>query len=91
MSDLQSTDAFRAHTRAWLEQNCPAEMRTPMTAEGDICWGGRKPHFTSDAQRIWLDRMADTGPEPPPHGHASTGERAFPLMRQARWQRRCSR
>ena len=61
MSDLQSTDAFRAHTRAWLEQNCPAEMRTPMTAEGDICWGGRKPHFTSDAQRIWLDRMAERG------------------------------
>ena len=23
-------DTFRAETRAWLEANCPAEMRTPM-------------------------------------------------------------
>jgi acyl-CoA dehydrogenase len=60
MSDLQP-DAFRADARAWLEQNCPAAMRMPMTTEGDICWGGRNAQFSSDAQRIWLDRMAERG------------------------------
>jgi hypothetical protein len=27
--------AFRAETRAWLEANCPAGMRQPMTSEDD--------------------------------------------------------
>ena len=40
MADLEQ---FRAETRAWLEANCPAEMRTPMRGEKDLCWGGR--HF----------------------------------------------
>jgi alkylation response protein AidB-like acyl-CoA dehydrogenase len=61
MTDHQSLDAFRADTRAWLEANCPLEMRTPMSAEGDICWGGRNWKFASDAQRIWFDRMVDRG------------------------------
>ena len=38
MSDLE---AFRAETRAWLEANCPAEMRTPIARDADVCWGGR--------------------------------------------------
>ena len=39
-SDL---DTFRSDTRAWLEANCPAEMRLPMRDESDACWGGRDP------------------------------------------------
>ncbi|MEM9168289.1 MAG: acyl-CoA dehydrogenase family protein [Pseudomonadota bacterium] len=58
MTDL---DAFRAETRAWLEDNCPAEMRTPMDGEDGICWGGRNWTFESDAQRVWLERMAARG------------------------------
>ncbi len=58
MSDL---DAFRADTRAWLEANCPQEMRQPIRSEGDICWGGRNWTFQSDAQRRWLDVMAERG------------------------------
>ena len=58
MADLE---AFRSETRAWLEANCPPEMREPMRGEGDLCWGGRNPSFTSDAQRAWLERMADRG------------------------------
>ena len=38
MSDL---DAFRKDTRAWLEENCPEDMRTPMKGFEDACWGGR--------------------------------------------------
>jgi alkylation response protein AidB-like acyl-CoA dehydrogenase len=58
MSDL---DTFRSETRAWLEQNCPPEMREPMRSEDDACWGGRNWTFKSDAQRVWLERMAERG------------------------------
>ncbi|MEL7098454.1 MAG: acyl-CoA dehydrogenase family protein [Pseudomonadota bacterium] len=54
-------EAFRADARAWLEANCPEEMRDGKTGEGYICWGGRDWEFTSDAQRIWLERMAAKG------------------------------
>ena len=39
--ETQNLEAFRAETRAWLEANCPAEMRQPMAGEDDVCWGGR--------------------------------------------------
>ncbi len=58
MSDL---DAFRADTRAWLEANCPPEMRTPIRGEKDVCWGGRNFEFQSEAQRNWLTAMAGRG------------------------------
>jgi alkylation response protein AidB-like acyl-CoA dehydrogenase len=58
MPDL---DAFRSETRAWLEANCPAEMRTPMRSEKDACWGGRNWTFQSEAQRQWLEAMAARG------------------------------
>ena len=58
MSDITT---FRAETRAWLQANCPPEMRTPATSEGDACWGGRDFHFSSDAQRLWLQRMGARG------------------------------
>jgi len=58
MTDL---GAFRAETRAWLEANCPAEMRQPMRSEADMCWGGRDWTFQSDAQRHWLEVMAERG------------------------------
>ena len=34
-------DTFRAETRAWLEANCPAEMREPVRSDADVVWGGR--------------------------------------------------
>ena len=52
---------FREQTRAWLEQNCPSEMRKPVTSEDDVCWGGRNWKFSSDAQKTWLQRMAEKG------------------------------
>jgi alkylation response protein AidB-like acyl-CoA dehydrogenase len=62
MSSVAATDltAFRAETRAWLEANCPVEMRRS-PGEDDICWGGRKFQFQSEAQRLWLQRMAERG------------------------------
>ncbi len=61
MSETTELTSFRAGTRAWLEANCPAEMRSPMTSEEDICWAGRHWTFASDAQRQWLERMAGRG------------------------------
>ncbi|HEY0326196.1 MAG TPA: acyl-CoA dehydrogenase family protein, partial [Allosphingosinicella sp.] len=58
MADLE---AFRSETRAWLEANCPPEMREPMRDEGDYCWGGRNPTFKNEAQKRWMDAMAERG------------------------------
>jgi len=54
-------DAFRRDTRAWLEANCPAEMRQPVRNEADVCWGGKRFSFQSDAQRQWMQRMGERG------------------------------
>jgi alkylation response protein AidB-like acyl-CoA dehydrogenase len=59
MSD--DLDRFRSEVRAWLEANCPAEMRQPIRSEADICWGGRNWMFQSDAQQHWLKAMAERG------------------------------
>ncbi len=58
MSDLE---AFRTEVRAWLEANCPQEMREPVRSEDDACWGGRNFAFKNDAQRVWMERCAAKG------------------------------
>ena len=58
MTDL---DAFRQEVRTWLEENCPKSMRTPFSADTDMCWGGRDFKFKSEEQQQWLQRMADKG------------------------------
>jgi len=54
-------DTFRSDTRAWLAENCPPEMREPVRADTDVCWGGRNFTPSSPAQKDWLDRMAARG------------------------------
>jgi alkylation response protein AidB-like acyl-CoA dehydrogenase len=58
MADLET---FRAETRAWLEANCPPEMREPVRGEDDIYWGGRKATFKNDAQKAWLEACIAKG------------------------------
>jgi alkylation response protein AidB-like acyl-CoA dehydrogenase len=60
-ADSATLDTFRRNTRTWLEANCPAEMRQPMKSEADICWGGKRFQFESEAQRQWLQRMGARG------------------------------
>lgn len=83
MDDLES---FRQEVRAWLEANCPPEMRQPMRNDDDICWGGRKFRFQSEAQRLWLTRMAEKGwtvPEwPREYGGAGLGREQAKVLRQ---------
>jgi len=58
MPDLE---AFRTETRAWLEANCPDEMRQPVRDEDDVYWGGRRAEFKSDAQKAWFEACLEKG------------------------------
>ena len=72
MSDLEQ---FQSETRAWLQANCPPEMRRPMTSEEDTFWGGRNTRFSSEPQRVWFERMRDKGWTVPhwPHEYGGGG------------------
>jgi len=61
MSESTTLEAFRAEVRAWLEANCPSDMRQPLHGEEDYCWGGRNATFQSEAQHLWLQRMGERG------------------------------
>ena len=58
MSDL---DEFRTEVRAWLEKNCPEEMRDGDITADNQCWGGRQWEFQSEAQKIWFERALSKG------------------------------
>ncbi len=60
MTEL-NLEEFRLEARSWLAENCPEEMRTPVEGDKDVCWGGRKFEFQSEAQKVWLERMAAKG------------------------------
>ncbi|MBL4807685.1 MAG: acyl-CoA dehydrogenase family protein [Rhodobacteraceae bacterium] len=60
-AEITDPEAFRIELRDRLEQNCPAEMRDGQNTEEAICWGGMNWTFQSDAQKLWLDRMAARG------------------------------
>ncbi len=58
MTDIE---VFRTDARAWLEENCPPDMRMPLRSEADVCWGGRHAAFSSPGQKLWLERMGAKG------------------------------
>ena len=58
---MEQIEKFREEVRVWLEENCPESMRSPMTGDEDVCWGGRKFSYQSDEQRLWMERMAKKG------------------------------
>jgi len=59
MTDL---DTFRSETRAWLESNCPPEMRKPVRSDKDVCWGGRRyDPAANPPQAAWLKAMGERG------------------------------
>ena len=57
---MDHLDQFRQDVRAWLEENCPPSMRTPMPEEETV-WGGRKATYSNPDAKLWLDRMAFKG------------------------------
>ena len=57
---MEALEKFRQETRAWLEENCPPSMRTPMPEEETV-WGGRNAKYPNPDAKLWLDRMAERG------------------------------
>ncbi len=55
MSDLE---AFRAETRAWLEQNCPPSRRRPKEGEVAPAWGS--PEENEQVER-WRELVVERG------------------------------
>jgi alkylation response protein AidB-like acyl-CoA dehydrogenase len=89
MSETSTLQDFRAEARAWLQANCPPEMRQPLRGEEDYCWGGRRASFQSDAQRLWLQRMGERGWTVPTWpreygGGGLTAEQAVVLQQEMR-------
>ena len=58
---MTELDDFRAETRAWLEANCPPEVRRPVQSEDEAIWGGRNAVFKTPGHRLWLERMGAKG------------------------------
>jgi|TARA_Y100001936_G_scaffold249086_1_gene298483 alkylation response protein AidB-like acyl-CoA dehydrogenase len=53
-------DQFRLEVRQWLEDNCPASQRLPITREEQV-WAGKNKQFPSDDAKLWFERMRDKG------------------------------
>ncbi len=74
-----SQSEFRAETRTWLEENCPAGARGP----GQIPWGSRKIKLQDDAA-LWLERMAERGWTVPTwpkiYGGAELDREHYPIL-----------
>jgi acyl-CoA dehydrogenase len=90
MADLE---AFRAEVGAWLDANCPPEMRVPAEGEDTITWGGRNWVFRSEAEKVWLERMAAKGwtvPEwPKEYGGAGLNRDEAKVLREEMAKRKC--
>lgn len=56
----EQLEEFRLEARRWLEDNCPASMRTPMP-DDEVVWGGRNAVFRNPDSRLWLERMGEKG------------------------------
>lgn len=56
----EDLESFRTEVRDWLDENCPASMRTPMT-DDEIVWGGSTEKFKNPDSKIWLERMGAKG------------------------------
>lgn len=57
---MTSTNAFREEVRGWLEDNCPASIRTPMVAD-EYPGGGRTAEYKNADTKLWMDRCAERG------------------------------
>ena len=57
---VQDLEQFRSEVRQWLEDNCPASQRQPITPEEQY-YGGRNAEFPSEDAKIWFERMRDQG------------------------------
>ena len=93
---MDALEQFRIETREWLEANCPAAMRTPITRNEQV-WAGRNKTFPNDDAKLWFERMVDKGwtcPEWPTEygGGGLSAEQAkvppssFPMSSRRPWR-----
>ena len=64
---MANLETFQAETAAWLEANCPPEMRESMIDEDDVCWGGKSPEYRP-GQKEWLNDAIGQAREKHPRG-----------------------
>ena len=57
---MSGLEEFRSELRGWLEENCPASMRTPMVEE-EIPGGGLRAVYKNPDTKLWMDRCAEQG------------------------------
>lgn len=57
---MQNLEVFRDEVRGWLNENCPASMRTSMDA-GEIPGGGRNAKYANPETKVWLERCVERG------------------------------
>lgn len=57
---MNEIDSFRAEIRQWLEDNCPASLRTPIVQD-EMVWGGSRLGFKTEDQRLWFERCRERG------------------------------
>ena len=57
---MTSINAFREEVRGWLDENCPASMRTPMVPD-ETPGGGRRATYKNADTKLWMDRCAERG------------------------------
>lgn len=55
-----SLQNYREETRGWLEENCPASMRTPMSLD-EHPGGGKRATYNNPDTKLWMDRCAERG------------------------------
>jgi alkylation response protein AidB-like acyl-CoA dehydrogenase len=59
-TSLTDLNDFRMNTRAWLQENCPESMRTPMP-DYERVEGGDKRRSSNPDSYVWLERMMEKG------------------------------
>jgi acyl-CoA dehydrogenase len=61
MPGKEELATFRSEVRGWLADNCPAGARNLPAKPEYSFWGGRRPVYPSEDQRVWFERMAERG------------------------------
>jgi len=56
----EKLDSFTKEVDAWIEQNCPQSMRTPMPVPEQV-WASSSINFPSRDSKAWFDAMVSKG------------------------------
>ena len=56
----EKLDSFTKEVDAWIEQNCPQSMRTPMPVSEQV-WASSSINFPSRDSKAWFDAMVSKG------------------------------